>query len=375
MPTNTPPALFAAKERTALCTVLSDDFIPGFAVLVHSFKTNHPGFAPPFVIVHNDKLATLSAVSRELVKRLYPNVRFIEADDSSYETVWSNRDGQLKTPERLKSAFFILEAFNLTEFDRVVTLDSDMICLGDLTPLFEQHAPLSATFGTNYKTGLALDYFNTGVLVIGKQLLTGETYRALLNHRISKDYDVRKGKADQAILNDYFPSGSVSRLDEKLNITKRKYPDAAVDRVEDLYADDVRILHFVGEKPWQSHRSDTESSYTKLETFWASILREALSFEDMLTHLRLQQLKLALNQERQAKIAELKRYAGATDLVVTKLFNDLDGIRPKAKGSIWNKFFGILRLDKKGVLHREIARARKRWSQHHMKLERKLTGI
>ncbi len=374
IPSSSPVRPASVGERTALCTVLSDDFVPGFAVLVHSLKQKHPGLSLPFIVVHNDKLAALSNESRALVSRLYPHVVYHEADDSRYETVWANRDQRLNTPERLKSAFFILEAFNLTGFDRVITLDSDMICTGDLSPLFEHTAPFAATRGTNYKTGQRMDYFNTGVMVIGRPHLTGETYRALLNHRISTEHKARKGKADQAILNDFFPLPKVHTLDEAFNVTKRKYPDSAFDQVDDLLAGDVRILHFVGEKPWQLHNSADESNYTKLEAFWASLLTSALSFEDLLQHLRHQQLKLNTMQELQGRFAELRRYTGTVDSIITKLLDDLGGTLPDRKPSWRERFIRLFRRDSR-ALRRGVDKARRNWSRHHSKMERKLTAI
>lgn len=359
-------------ERTALCTVLSDDFVPGFAVLVHSLKQRHPGLDLPFIIIHNDKLATLSAESRALVSRLCPQARFHEADDSRYEVVWSNRDEHLKTPERLKSAFFILEAFSFAEFDRVVTLDSDMICTGDLSPLLTHTASFAATRGFNYKTGEPHDYFNSGVMVIGRHHLAGETYRALLAHRISADYNPRRGKADQAILNDYFPAHEVASLDEVFNTTKRKYPDTAFDTIDDLLAGNVHILHFVGEKPWQLHATPEESVYTKLEAYWSGLLKEVFTMDDLLRHLRLQQHKLGVARSG----ADLLVHAGAMDRFVTALLDELDGAAQTRSG--WgDRLLGFFRRASGPARKRArvIAKARKKWSRHHARLERKLSLI
>ncbi|MDF3057824.1 MAG: polysaccharide pyruvyl transferase [Rariglobus sp.] len=369
------PCSPSTPGRTALCTVLNDDFVPGFAVLVHSLKQRHPGLNLPFIIIHNRKLAPLSKESRELVSRLYSNVRYHEADDSRYGTVWANRDEHLHTPERLKPAFFILEAFALDEFDRVVTLDSDMICTGSLTALFEHAAPFAATRSLNYKTGKPLDYFNTGVMVIGRLHLTGETYQALLNHRISPDYNARKGKADQAILNDYFPIEQVCALDEAFNVTKRKYPDTAFNQINELLTENLRILHFVGEKPWQLHLTPEESNYAKLENLWASILQEALTPGEILHHLRLQQLKLSILQERQSRLADLRRYAGNADTVISRLLDDLDGILPERKTSLWGRLTGVFRHIRAGTLRRNISKARKKWSRQQTRMARQLSAM
>ena len=368
--------------RTALCTVLSDAFVPGFAVLAQSLLRHHPGLDLPFIIVFNRELAPLAPSSRALISSWYPNVRFHEADASVYQTVWANRDGRLRTPDRLKSAFFLLEAFALGEFTRVVTLDSDMICTGDLSPLFTHPAAFAATRGTDYEKGGLLDYFNTGVLVIGTPHLTGETYTALLNHRISSGYEKRKGKADQAILNDYLGSKGFTQLDEAYNVTKRKFPDHSFDKVEDILDEHIRILHFVGEKPWQHHHAEREFQYGKLEDFWAEQLRTAMGHDELLSHLRLLQANqppcsTAVKKERSARIKDGRALCSEADRIISQLLNQIEAkTLPAPPPPRWICWLGLATraLPRRGVLSL-TTKARRLWANRLTKFESKLADL
>jgi hypothetical protein len=378
--TNEPPP--AGGAGTALCTVLSDSFVPGFAVLAHSLRKHHPGLNLPFVVIHHPELAPLAPSSRELIRSWYPDVRFHEVDASGYQVVWANRDGRLRTPDRLKSAFFILEAFSLKEFDRVVTLDSDMICTGDLSSLFTHDAAFAATRGIDYDKGGLLDYFNTGVLVIGPAHLTGETYRALLEHRISSGYEKRKGKADQAILNDYLGYEGFTPLDESFNITKRKFPDESYEKVEDVLDHSVRILHFVGEKPWQLHRGERELNFTKLEDFWAGQLRLAMSYDQLVSHLRLLQAPpvpsiAALNKERSARIRDGRALCSEADRIISQVLNQIEAKSVSSKQPArWIRWLGLASraLPRRGVLS-ITAKARRLWARQLTKFEEKISAL
>lgn len=282
----------SSPENTALCTVLSDDYVVGFLVLIGSLLRVHPNLELPFIVVHHPDLAPLSPLSRELILHAYPKVEFHEVNADLYQNVWANRDGPLATPPRLRSAFFILEAFNLGRFSRVITLDSDMLCMGDLSELFTHSAPFAATVAYAYPEGSKLDYFNSGVLVIGKTHLTGETYQRLLDHKISETYQSRKGKADQAILNDFFPINAVVELDERYNMTKRRFADPFSEHQSDPSFKDTRILHFVGGKPWQEHSAIKDISYTGVEALWWHEFHRFISLADFSRLYRMQQRRL-----------------------------------------------------------------------------------
>lgn len=407
----------APAGRTALCTVLNDAFVPGFAVLAHTLRRQHPGIDLPFHIFHHPELAPLAPESRERIASWYPGACFHEVDASLYQTVWDNRDGRLRTPHRLKSAFFVIEAFSLRDFDRVVALDSDMIVTGDLSPLFHHPAAFAATRAIDYDAGEILDFFNTGVLVIGKPNLTGDTYRRLLDHRISDEYDTRKGKADQAIFNDFFGPEGYTELDEAFNVTKRKFPDDSFGRVEDLLDERVRILHFVADKPWDQHLDPSQARYTKLEAHWARLLKDAMSYDQLFGHLRLvhssaekrardiqherrdlakvtvtaekakvtaEKAKLSAEKERTfrkrerlARINELRNLTHKTGLAVENLLEQTEMLTRPPEGARGLKrwFSTLLRSINRQRILAATTRCRDSWNKHANRMEEKIASL
>jgi lipopolysaccharide biosynthesis glycosyltransferase len=369
--------------NTALCTVLDDNFLPGFAVMAKSLLRTHPGLNLPLYIIYHPKHAPLSEASKRMAERWYPNLHFHEVDPARYKTVWSNRDGKLQTPHRLKSAFFILEAFNFNEYDRVVTLDCDMVITGDLSQLFQSTAAFAATQAIDYDLGKILNYFNSGVMVIGKVHLSGVTYEAILNHTVSPEYDRRKGKADQAILNDFF-GANYTELDEAYNVTKRKYPDTSFGSIDELFTEQMRILHFVAEKPWEMHVTESSQRYTKLENFWLEQFQEAVDFESLFKHFRQihstsqqrskdldLQHKEVIKFKKGMHIAEqevrnCRIHAEQSDRVVDEILTRIESLAApstKAKGMKQLTSYFLAFLSRKRILSR-TAKCRKIWAKY-----------
>lgn len=265
----------ASPRKTAFCSVVNDAFVQGFSVLLHSILKCHPGFDYPYYVLHSRNHVPLSAENQAYLRRIYSGLVFKEVDESAYEGIWGQLDA-LRTPERLKPAFLIFDAFSLTDFDRVVTLDGDMICLGDISELTSARSDLAFTQAWDYASGRLADYFNSGLIVIGGAHLNGRTYERLLRHKVRPTFDTRVGKADQAILNDLFSISSVDLLPERFNTTKRKFPDDAISSYESVLSEGVRILHYVGEKPWQEHTVPQEARYTKVEQLWLDLHAELM---------------------------------------------------------------------------------------------------
>lgn len=376
----------ARPVRTALCTVLNDDFLLGFIALAHTFKAHHPELNLPFVIFHNHTLSTLSDESQRLIHTVYPAAVFKEVSDADYATIWAHRDGPLQTPDRLKPAFFILEAFNLRDYDRVITLDSDMLFTGPIHELLALECDFGATQAYDYEKAVHLNYFNSGVMVIGPAHLTGKTYQALLTHTLSPDYDNKKGKADQAILNDYFRLADIAIIPERFNVTKRKFPDKQIHDINAVLSGDTRILHFVGDKPWQLHLSRKELGYEILETYWEEQLQSEISGKELIKYIRLLQFKLAAHgssldagaralKDRKERIAELRRITTEVDAFVEKLISTLKAAAKKKGPSLKrpDKWLGHLINPRKAQTQGFLAilqQSRREWLRQSKRLEK-----
>ncbi|NOS67615.1 MAG: hypothetical protein HOO67_04605 [Candidatus Peribacteraceae bacterium] len=235
------PTWYAVKKSlggTCIATVLNDPFVEYFCVLLYSIKKHNPHFNLPVKILHSKKLSPLSKENQDRIRNLYPNVEFILVDEEPVKRFF------LVTPIRLHPALLKLEIFNLRGYDRVIFLDSDMLCLGDLSNLFNLDVPFAACpAGKNreLKERLANGFhrrigFNSGVMVIGKEHLDGRTYHALLTSPLKPC-----PTADQDILMRYFRWKKIYCLDHHYNYHAQFFWKGDEK--------DVKILHYAGKKP------------------------------------------------------------------------------------------------------------------------------
>jgi len=255
-------------RRSCVATVVSDPFVYGAIVMLASFRRENPWFDGDFVILHDDTYSPLSPKNRELISRAAPNVTFHAVDSSRFERIFRFAEEVVRTPERLRAAFLILEAFTLSDYERVVTLDSDMIVLGSLQLLFQLEHEFCVVRAYDNVVDLPLPYFNTGTMMIRGGMLDVDMLekisRSLEGVTVNRDH----GKADQAVLNVFFRDKVKTYLDSRYNFSKRLVPTTDVDVMKFLRDRDVRILHFLGEKPWNVKIKDSERDYRRLEDVW-----------------------------------------------------------------------------------------------------------
>jgi hypothetical protein len=260
--------------ESCVASVITDQFVFGAIAMLTSFRQTNPWFKGHFVVLHNNTHAPLSQRNRMLLSRTVPDLVFREVDETPYAPIFDFAENVIKTPVRLRAAFFILEAFRLP-YERVVALDSDMLVLGDLSYLFGIEDPFAAVRAQE-ADGRTLPYFNTGTMVItaaaGGAKAFDEMAASLAGASVNRDH----GKADQAVLNLFFRDRDRHILDSRYNFSKRLIPSGRRDVDAFLAERDVRILHFLGEKPWNVKARAMERGYRAAEELWMrSFLRNA----------------------------------------------------------------------------------------------------
>ncbi|MDM7856228.1 glycosyltransferase [Cellulomonas alba] len=242
----TQPTSDAARGPRAFVSFVDDAYFPGFVVLLKSLTLTNPDLDADFVVLHDG--LDPAHVSRALALR--PDLRFVRVDAARYERyVKGDASNYLYT-----KAYFILDAFRLTGYRTLVTLDTDMVVLDRLDELFELDAPLAAVpqlFDADGGRKL-----NSGLLVIDGSLTDGTFADGLDAIGESGAYEL--DRHDQGVLTAAL-DGDYVRLPRRFNWVKRatKRGDAAPA--------DVAILHFTGKfKPWDGG----EHGYRLLEDRW-----------------------------------------------------------------------------------------------------------
>lgn len=265
-------------DNTVLCSVVSEGFVPGFVVMERTLRYHNPGWDAPMVVIYSPR-TPISDQSKALIREHCENIHFAVARPNVMDPVHKFARDVIGTPERLWPAFSVLEGLTWSAFDRVVALDSDMIIRGSLEPLLHTTAPFSAVRATHHKSNLPMGFFNTGVMVFNRSLLLGFDVARIPHYIGHRKPRPGTGLADQAVLNILMHNRIVGWLPKRFNLTKRSVmfqltvenPDALGDpqAIGDwLDAQNVRILHYVGEKPWNSKIRADEKFYSAIEALW-----------------------------------------------------------------------------------------------------------
>ncbi|OZC03427.1 hypothetical protein BSZ36_10810 [Rubricoccus marinus] len=140
-----------------------------------------------------------------------------------------------------------LYLFGLDEYEKLVYLDADMLCLGDLRPL-EHIEPwaMAPDYGQNVGASVGQRMmFNTGVMVLRPCKETfGNLVKTLRGMRFGHF-------ADQAVINKYLNDDSVpvECLHPKWNlIISNKHINKKM--YSDIMKSGVKFMHFTKIKPW-----------------------------------------------------------------------------------------------------------------------------
>ena len=254
--------------RSCIMTVLSDPFVFGAIALFGSLRASNPWFDGDFVVLTNPELAPLSPESRAMLEADIGGVVIREVAAQPFARIFRFAETVIGTPSRLRAALLILEAFRTEDYDCIVTLDSDMLVLGDISRLFRIDAPFAVARAVDWISDRPLPYFNTGTMVIRRDRNDAIGFDAIVAALDVTSVDGAHGKADQAVLNVALRGQDRHVLDERFNFSKRLRPKASESLATLLERRDVRIFHFLGQKPWNLKTRWSETDYAEAESLW-----------------------------------------------------------------------------------------------------------
>jgi lipopolysaccharide biosynthesis glycosyltransferase len=245
-----------------LTTVTDAEFLPGTVVLLSSFLRHNTWFDGDIVVIHRD----LPDDSRRLLER-FPNVRWHQVGAPLLERIEAITSAH-PALERKAPIFYSLEAFNLCGYDRVLKLDSDILCTGNAAALLETNDVLLACPDQphfRHQTRDRITYlphpssaggdpgqwatFNAGMLVLAPERLGRDLYPALLDDLRPETWStVRTKHTDSIVLNRRFER-TWTPCPERYNYFISK-DTAQYTRSRAPLADAV-FVHFIGRrKPW-----------------------------------------------------------------------------------------------------------------------------
>ncbi|MCK9794991.1 polysaccharide pyruvyl transferase family protein [Isoptericola sp. 4D.3] len=235
-----------ATPRRAFVSFVDDDYFPGFVALLKSLHLSNPAARADVVVLHDG----LRAEHVARVETLHPGARFVRVDPRPYERYAKGDESNYLYTK----AYFILDAFRLRDYDRVVTLDTDMVVVAPIDDLFERESDLAAVpqlFDPDDGRKL-----NSGLLAFGRACMSDAFVARLDAIGLAGDYEL--DRHDQGVLTAAL-DGAYDRLPRTDNWVKRaSRPGSPVPA-------DARVLHYTGRyKPWHGG----EHGYALLEQAW-----------------------------------------------------------------------------------------------------------
>jgi len=183
----------------------------------------------PFVIITND----LNPEDLVTSRKIYNNIHIKRYDESKYSQI-----EELKKQQMAFGDYTKYEIFSLTEFKKIIFLDSDTIILGNIDYLID----FKESFGCVRE--LFIDQYNTGVMVIGNEYLNPKITEDLIN--LTNVYGITE-HLDQDIINNYFID-VITPIPLEYNYLKIYSKQIFQNTGLPNY---VKIIHYVVKKPWQ----------------------------------------------------------------------------------------------------------------------------
>ena len=122
----------------AIATVTNSEFLEGSLVLIHSFLKHNPGFEGDILIIHEKKDESLT---QQL--SVFRNVKYIQPSNQLMEKIDVLKTSDLNFESKY-IRFLSLEIFNISGYEKILYLDSDMLCLGDVSHLLHLKTDFAA---------------------------------------------------------------------------------------------------------------------------------------------------------------------------------------------------------------------------------------
>ena len=229
LPSATPPGT-SRTSRQAYATVLhsADAYVCGAIALAQSIRqSGSTRDLVALVDAHNvgaEHRAALAAAGWQV--RLAPRIRNPHAEANAYNE-WNYSKFRL---------------WQLTDYEKVVFLDADLLVLRNMDFLFEEAPELSATVNSGAR-------FNSGVMVL-------EPCSCTFDLLMSGIHDIESyNGGDQGYLNEVFTWWH--RLPRHVNFLKYVWAEgdrAAQARMLTAEPAEVHAVHYLGMKPWLCYR-------------------------------------------------------------------------------------------------------------------------
>jgi lipopolysaccharide biosynthesis glycosyltransferase len=241
-------------RRCAYVTVVSGNYHHGARALANSLRR-----------VSDVPLLALATADADRVALAASDIHVIDIPEIR------NPNTNQRLQPRFQHTYTKLNVFRLDFLDRLVYLDSDTVVRKNIDELFAGQG-FAAAPDSGFGRASSRE-FNSGVLALEPSHPQFCRMLDALAATPSRD------GGDQGFLNSFLDAWE--SLAPEYNTTKRLFAHHP-----SLYTDeDVKVLHYVGNKPWDPLRDPTHDQYAELDRDWLDCL-EAWELRELVTDLR-----------------------------------------------------------------------------------------
>ena len=260
-------------ENIALVTVTDSKYLQGTIVLLYSFLKNNPEYNGDIIVIESD----LTYDEKSKLMR-FPKLHIEQPSEMLLKQI-SILANYWEVAKVKQKQFFSLEAFRFSSYSKLLFLDSDMLCIGNVMDLFRMNHefPLVAvsdilehknqlrdklTFlpcskNQQMKDRSYFKSFNSGFILIDRSKLQDSCYLELVKHMNPIIFSKNKTRlSDQFLLNHYFHNNVnfvSSGYNYLLNINSHPFQDIK----EIKNNSDIRMVHYLEMiKPWATTIED-----------------------------------------------------------------------------------------------------------------------
>ena len=258
------------ENQVALFTMCSDNLVEVCLTMLYSFLMNNEWFYDCGIIniICDNNICKLSPENREKFTSLYKNTVFVEADYEYYKPLIERQEKDLYIAPNLKPCFYKYEIFKDYGYSKNVYFDADMIIQSDVRELFFN----DITFGVcldisalKYKTNIIFnktdktdEYFNTGLMVVGKNIMKEEVFNKIFTFSklMTRQYNFSKKLSWKGILAD---QDAINEIFINYTLIPNELYNQSHNLINNLNYKDTKIIHYCGSpKPWKEIKFNCE---------------------------------------------------------------------------------------------------------------------
>lgn len=225
--------------KYAYLTMLgSNNYLLGTLALNYSLNSTNTQYPLIALVTEN-----IDSEVRKILKM--NNISYLEVPNIQLE----NKKGNKKEYRHWENTFSKLTIFGMTQFDKIIFLDSDMLVMDNIDELFNKKNLSAVVAGKSFPGNKNWVDLNSGVMVIEPK--DGEDKRLI---KLMNSISLLDNIGDQDVIQRAYPNWKNIKklhLSEEYNVFAPYEPYY----INAGKVNTVKIVHFVGEKkPWNMNK-------------------------------------------------------------------------------------------------------------------------